>query len=186
MQAFLVSAAVVALAEFGDKTQLLALVLGTRYRRPIPVILGIFVATVFNHALAGAVGAWVARMVGPERLRIFLALSFIAMAVWTLIPDKLGAAKTSTPRLGIFGSTLVAFFLVEMGDKTQIATAALAAKYGTLLPVIAGTTLGLLLVDIPTVLLGDQIARRMPLRAVRITSAAIYLGLGVLLLIQPG
>ena len=186
MQAFIVSLAVVALAEFGDKTQLLALVLGTRYRRPVPVVLGICAATIFNHTLAGAVGAWIARAVGAERMRLILALSFIGMAVWALIPDKLGEQKPSAPRFGIFGTTLIAFFLVEMGDKTQIATAALAARYGTLVPVVAGTTLGLLLVDVPTVLLGDQIARRVPLRAVHVSAALIYLGLAALLLLRAG
>lgn len=187
MQAFLVSAGVVALAEIGDKTQLLALVLAARYRKPLPIILGIVVATLANHALAGAVGVWIAAAIGPTAMRWILGLSFIAMAAWTLIPDKLeDAANPPPPKLGIFGTTLVAFFLLEMGDKTQIATVALAAKYSSLIAVVAGTTLGMLLANVPAVLLGEAAARKLPLRVVHGVAAAIFLVLGVLVLLGVG
>jgi len=184
MDAFLISTAVVALAEFGDKTQLLALVLSARFRRPVPIILGLATATLLNHTLAGLVGAWVAASVGPERMRLILGVGFLAMALWTLIPDKYENQSAAPPRLGIYGTTLVAFFLLEMGDKTQIATAALAARYGTLGPVIAGTTLGMLIADVPAVLLGKVAAQRIPLRVVRGFAAAIFVLLGVVLLVH--
>ncbi len=186
MQAFLVSAGVVALAEIGDKTQLLAFVLAARYRRPWPIIAGIVTATIVNHAIAGAVGAWVLRMLGPELLRWVLAASFFGMAVWTLIPDKPPAEGETRPRrFGIYGTTVVAFFLAEMGDKTQIATVALAARYDSFYWVVAGTTTGLLLADVPAVLLGDRLAGRLPTRAVHVVAAAMFAVLGVLLLL-PG
>ena len=147
MEAFLISTGVVALAEIGDKTQLLALVLAAKYRKPLPIILGILVATLVNHALAGAAGAWISALVGPQAMRWILGLSFIAMAVWTLIPDTYDDDDdnhATTSKLGVFGTTLVAFFLLEMGDKTQIATVALAAKFVSLVGVVAGTTLGML------------------------------------------
>lgn len=187
MQAFLISAGVVALAEIGDKTQLLALVLAARYRKPWPIVFGILVATLANHALAGAAGVWIAAAIGPTAMRWVLGLSFIAMAVWTLIPDKLDAgAEPPPPKLGIFGATLIAFFLLEMGDKTQIATVALAAKYSSLTAVVAGTTLGMMLANIPAVLLGEVAARKLPLRVVRSIAAAIFLVLGVLVVLGLG
>ena len=184
MEAFLVSTAIVALAEMGDKTQLLSLVLAARFRKPWPIVWGIFVATVVNHALAGAVGAWVTTVLGPQALRWVLGLSFIAMAVWMLIPDKLDDdGATQAPHFGVFGTTLVAFFLAEMGDKTQIATVMLAAQYSAYLWVVAGTTLGMMLANAPVVWLGERITRRVPIRAVHVVSAVIFLVLGLLALL---
>ncbi len=186
MEAFLISTGVVGLAEIGDKTQLLALVLAARFRRPAPIILGILVATLLNHALAGAVGAWLAAVVGPTAMRWILGLSFIAMAIWTLIPDHYEEQQQTGARFGVFGTTLIAFFLVEMGDKTQIATVALAAKYGSLAAVVGGTTLGMLLANVPAVLLGEVAARRLPMRLVHGLAAAIFLVLGVSVLLGAG
>jgi putative Ca2+/H+ antiporter (TMEM165/GDT1 family) len=184
MEAFLVSTGLVALAEIGDKTQLLALVLAARFRKPVPIILGILVATLANHALAGAAGAWIAEVVGPMAMGWILGLSFIAMAAWTLVPDEYDEdADTTAGRFGVFGTTLVAFFLVEMGDKTQIATVALAAKYGSLVAVVGGTTLGMLLANVPAVLLGEVAAKKLPMRLVHGIAAAIFLVLGVSVLL---
>ena len=186
MEAFLVSTSIVALAEMGDKTQLLALVLAARFRKPWPIVWGIFVATVFNHALAGAAGAWITTLIGPQMLRWVLGVSFIAMAVWMLIPDKLEDGDTGEgPRWGVFGTTVVAFFLAEMGDKTQIATVRLAAQYSGWLWVVAGTTLGMMLANAPVVWLGERITRRIPLRTVHVVSAGIFLVLGILALWVP-
>ena len=186
MEAFLVSTSIVALAEMGDKTQLLALVLAARFRKPWPIVLGIFVATVLNHALAGAAGAWVTTVLGPQVLRWVLGVSFIAMAVWMLIPDKLDDGETgNAPRLGVFGTTVLAFFLAEMGDKTQVATVMLAAQYNAYAWVVAGTTLGMMLANAPVVWLGERMMRRVPVRAVHIVSALIFLALGVLALWVP-
>ena len=186
MEAFLVSTSIVALAEMGDKTQLLALVLAARFRKPWPIVWGIFVATVFNHALAGAAGAWITTLIGPQMLRWVLGVSFIAMAVWMLIPDKLEDGDTGEgPRWGVFGATVVAFFLAEMGDKTQIATVMLAAQYSGWLWVVAGTTLGMMLANAPVVWLGERITRRIPLRTVHVVSAGIFLVLGILALWVP-
>ncbi|MDD2918798.1 TMEM165/GDT1 family protein [Rhodoferax sp.] len=180
MEAFLISTGIVALAEMGDKTQLLALVLALRFRQPWPIVLGIFVATVANHALAGAVGAWVTTVLGPEVLRWVLGASFIAMAVWMLIPDKMDDEETGEPpRLGVFGTTVVAFFLAEMGDKTQVATIMLAAQYTSTVMVVAGTTLGMMLANAPVVWLGERMTRLVPLRVVHLVSAAIFMGLGL-------
>jgi putative Ca2+/H+ antiporter (TMEM165/GDT1 family) len=186
MEAFLVSTGVVALAEIGDKTQLLALVLAARFRKPLPIILGILVATLANHALAGAAGAWIAAVVGPTAMRWILGLSFIAMAAWTMVPDKYEEEDATTSRFGVFGTTLVAFFLVEMGDKTQIATVALAAKYSSLAAVVAGTTFGMMLANVPAVLLGEVAARKLPMRLVHGLAAAIFLALGVSVLLGFG
>jgi putative Ca2+/H+ antiporter (TMEM165/GDT1 family) len=186
MDAFLVSTAIVALAEIGDKTQLLAFILAARFRRPWPIVLGILVATLANHAFAAAVGTWLTTLMGPQTLRWVLGLSFIAMAVWTLIPDKLDEDEARLPRLGVFGATLVAFFLAEMGDKTQIATVALAAQYQALVAVVAGTTLGMMIANVPAVLLGDRIATRMPVKLVHGIAAAIFLGLGIATLAGAG
>lgn len=186
VEAFLVSTGIVALAEIGDKTQLLALVLAARFRRPVPIILGILVATLVNHALAGAAGAWVASAIGPVAMRWILGISFIAMAVWMLVPDSIDDEKEAAPRFGVFGTTLVAFFLLEMGDKTQIATVALAAKYDALAAVVAGTTLGMMLANVPAVLLGEVAARKLPMRLVHGIAATIFLVLGVLVLLGIG
>ncbi|MBY0455620.1 MAG: TMEM165/GDT1 family protein [Burkholderiaceae bacterium] len=186
MEAFLISTSIVALAEMGDKTQLLALVLAARFRKPWPIVGGIFVATIFNHALAGATGAWVTTLLGPQVLRWVLGVSFIAMAAWMLIPDKLDEDDANeTGRWGVFGTTVVAFFLAEMGDKTQIATVMLAAQYQTWLWVVVGTTLGMMLANAPVVWLGERITRRVPLRTVHGVSAAIFLVLGILALAVP-
>ncbi len=188
MEAFLVSTGIVALAEMGDKTQLLALVLAARFRKPWPIVLGIFVATLANHAMAGALGAWVTTLIGPQVLRWILGASFIAMALWMLIPDKLDDGETpNAPRFGVFGTTVLAFFLAEMGDKTQIATVMLAARYEAYVAVIAGTTLGMMLANAPVVWLGERVTRLVPLRVVHIISALIFAGLGLAaLLIAPG
>ena len=186
MDALLVSTAIVALAEIGDKTQLLAFILAARFRRPWPIVLGILVATLANHAFAAAVGTWLTTLMGPHTLRWVLGLSFIAMAVWTLIPDKFDEYEAMRPRLGVFGATLVAFFLAEMGDKTQIATVALAAQYQALVAVVAGTTLGMMIANVPAVLLGDRIATRMPVKLVHGIAAAIFLGLGIATLAGAG
>ena len=186
MEAFFVSTAIVALAEMGDKTQLLALVLAARFRKPWPIVLGILVATLANHGLAGAVGAWVTTVVGPQILRWILGASFIAMAVWMLIPDKLDEGEADgTPRWGVFGTTLVAFFLAEMGDKTQIATVMLAAQYNAYLWVVAGTTLGMMLANAPVVWLGDRITRLVPIRVVHVVSAVIFVVLGLVAILAP-
>jgi putative Ca2+/H+ antiporter (TMEM165/GDT1 family) len=185
MEAFLVSTGVVALAEIGDKTQLLALVLAARYRKPWPIVLGIFVATILNHALAGSVGAVVARLVDPQVMRWILGVSFVAMAVWMLIPDKLeDEQQVKPPRFGVFATTVFAFFLLEMGDKTQIATIALAAKYPQLAMVVAGTTFGMMVANVPAVLLGEVAATKLPLRLVRSVCAAVFAVIGVLVLID--
>jgi putative Ca2+/H+ antiporter (TMEM165/GDT1 family) len=187
MEAFLVSTGVVALAEIGDKTQLLALVLAARFRKPVPIIIGILIATLANHFLAGAIGAWLASVIGPTAMRWILGVSFIAMAIWTLIPDKLdGDDEPKPPRYGVFATTLVAFFLLEMGDKTQIATIALAAKYSSLVAVVAGTTFGMMLANVPAVLLGEVAARKLPMRVVHGVAGAIFLVLGVLVLLGAG
>ena len=185
MEAFLVPAGVVALAEIGDRTQLLALVLAARYRNKLPVIAGILVATLVNHTLAAFIGTTVVKWLGPDLLRWVLALSFFAMAVWTLLPDRLtaGAGAADGPkRGGAFGTTVVMFFLAEMGDKTQIATIALAARYGSLAAVIAGTTCGMLLADVPVVLLGDRFAARLPAPALHLIAALVFAAFGAVVL----
>jgi putative Ca2+/H+ antiporter (TMEM165/GDT1 family) len=187
MEAFLVSTGIVALAEMGDKTQLLSLVLAARFRKPWPIVMGILVATLANHALAGAAGAWVTTLLGPDALRWVLGGSFIAMALWMLIPDKLDVAGADrAPRLGVFGTTLVAFFLAEMGDKTQVATVMLAARYNVWLPVVVGTTLGMMLANVPVVWFGDRVTRSVPIRVVHLVSAAIFAALGVAALVDWG
>ena len=179
MEAFLVSTGVVALAEIGDKTQLLAFVLAARFRKPWPIVLGILAATLANHAGAGALGSFITTIMSPLALRWVLGLSFIGMAIWTLIPDKIDADAAPKSHNGVFLTTVVAFFLAEMGDKTQIATIALAAQYQALIAVVAGTTLGLMIANVPAVLLGDRIATRMPTRLVHAVAAAIFAVLGV-------
>jgi Ca2+/H+ antiporter, TMEM165/GDT1 family len=187
LEAFLVSTGVVALGEMGDKTQLLAMLLAARFRRPAPIILGILVATLANHALAGAMGAWVANAMGPDLLRWVIGLSFLAMAGWMLIPDKADAdAADGHARFGVFGTTVLAFFLAEMGDKTQIATVALAARYTDLLGVVAGTTLGMMIANVPAVFLGDTIAKKVSMTLVHAIAALIFGVLGVLTLLNVG
>ena len=186
MEAFLVSTGVVALGEMGDKTQLLAMLLAVKFRKPVPIILGIFVATLFNHATAGLVGGWVASALGPNALRWVIGVSFIAMAGWMLIPDKIDDDETTTKRFGVFGTTLIAFFLAEMGDKTQIATVALAARYQDLFAVVAGTTLGMMLADVPAVFVGDRLAKKVPMKLVHGIAAAIFATLGVATLLNIG
>lgn len=182
MNSFLVSTAVVSVAEIGDKTQLLALVLASKFRKPIPIIFGILVATLANHAGAAAVGAWFSLLIGPDVMRWLLGISFIAMGIWTLIPDKTGLDDQEQPSTrdswGVFGTTLAAFFLLEMGDKTQIATMALAAKYSDLALVTAGTTLGMMLANAPVVLFGDLAAKTLPLTFVRAVAALLFVTLG--------
>ncbi len=187
LEAFLISTGIVALAEMGDKTQLLALLLAARFKKPWPIVWGILVATVLNHALAGALGAWVTTLISPQTLRWILGASFIAMAVWMLIPDKLDDAADKAPlRYGVFGTTLVLFFLAEMGDKTQIATVMLAARFDAYVAVVAGTTLGMMLANAPVVWLGERMTRIVPLRVVHIASAVIFLGLGLFALLGAG
>ena len=187
MEAFFVSIGVVALGEMGDKTQLLAILLSIRFKRPIPIILGILVATLVNHAIAGSVGAWIAKTLGPDALRWVIGSTFLAMALWTLVPDKVsvGAAER-TNRFGVFATTAATFFLAEMGDKTQLATVALAAHYNSLVAVVAGTTIGMLLADVPAVFLGDTIAKRVSMSLVHGVAAAIFAVLGALTLLNVG
>jgi len=173
---------VVALAEIGDKTQLLALLLATKFKRPWPIVLGILVATLANHAFASAVGAWVVNFIGAHTLGWILGLSFIAMALWTLIPDSAPDEAAATPRHGVFLTTVVAFFIVEMGDKTQLATVALAAQFHTIVLVVIGTTLGMMLANVPVVFAGDALIRRVPLKVVRVVTALSFLALGVYVL----
>jgi putative Ca2+/H+ antiporter (TMEM165/GDT1 family) len=183
MDAFLVSTGVVALAEIGDKTQLLAFVLAARFRRPVPIILGILCATLVNHGLAGALGAWIHATVSPQVLRYALAASFLGMAVWTLIPDQIDEEDTHAGRsLGVFGATLVAFFLAEMGDKTQIATVALAVHYAAPVLVVLGTTLGMLVADVPAVFIAEKVAKKIPMKIVHAIAAAIFAVLGLVTL----
>ena len=185
MEAFLVSTGIVALAEIGDKTQLLAFILAARFKKPLPIIAGILCATLFNHGLAGALGAWITSVASPEVMRWVLGLSFIGMAVWTLIPDKIEEEETQVAKqLGVFGATLVTFFLAEMGDKTQIATIALAAHYGAPLLVIVGTTLGMLVADVPAVFVGNKFAAKIPMKLVHSIAAGIFAVMGLLTLLK--
>lgn len=186
MEAFLVSTGVVALGEMGDKTQLLAMLLAARFRRPVPIVLGILVATLANHAVAGVVGDWVARALGADILRWAAGLSFLGMAAWMLVPDKLDNDTQCIPRFGVFGSTALAFFVAEMGDKTQIATVALAVRYVDLIAVVAGTTFGMLLANVPAVLMGERIASKVPMRTVHRIAAAIFAVLGGSTLLNVG
>jgi len=184
LEALLTSTAVVALAEIGDKTQLLAIVLATRFRKPGPIIAGIFAATVANHFLAALVGAQAASILEGQWFRYLVAASFIAMAAWTLIPDKLDEPLDKPARFGAFVTTLIAFFLVEMGDKTQIATVALGARFHTVLTVTMGTTLGMMIANVPAVFLGQELIRRVPMRTVRIIAALMFLAIGLWLFLQ--
>ena len=187
MEAFLVSTGVVALAEMGDKTQLLAFLLAARFKKPLPIILGIFAATAVNHGIAGALGAWITTAVSPQVMRWVLGLSFVGMAVWTLFPDEIEKDEgKAAQRLGIFGATLVTFFLAEMGDKTQLATVAMAAHYKAPLVVVIGTTLGRLIADVPAVFIGERLATRIPMRLVHGVAAAIFVLLGLATLLGAG
>lgn len=181
------STGVVALAEIGDKTQLLAFLLAARFKKPLPIILGILVATLVNHGLAGALGAWITAMLAPEVLRWVLGASFLGMAVWTLIPDKIEEEEAQVAqRFGVFGATLITFFLAEMGDKTQVATVAMAAHYADAVVVVIGTTLGMLIADVPAVFVGDKLAHRIPMRLVHGLAAALFAVLGVATLLGAG
>ena len=186
MDAFLVSTGIVALAEIGDKTQLLAFLLAAKFRRPVPIVLGILVATIVNHAFAAAVGAWVGSVMGPNVMRWVLGLSFLAMAAWILVPDKIDEDDAKLAGYGVFLTTVIAFFLAEMGDKTQIATVALAARYESTVAVIAGTTFGMMLANVPAVLFGERIARKVPLKLVHGIAAAMFALLGVGTLLGAG
>lgn len=183
MEAFLISTGVVALAEMGDKTQLLAFILATRFKKPLPIIAGILVATLLNHGLAGALGSWITTHLSDQTLRWILSVSFIAMAIWTLIPDKIEEGETQIAKsIGVFGATLVTFFLAEMGDKTQVATVIMAAQFSSAVLVVMGTTLGMLIADVPAVFLGNKFAAKIPMKWVHGIAAAIFAILGVLTL----
>jgi putative Ca2+/H+ antiporter (TMEM165/GDT1 family) len=186
MEAFFVSTGIVALAEIGDKTQLLAFVLAARFRRPLPIVAAIFVATIANHAFAAAIGTWITSMLGPELLRWVLGASFLAMAAWTLVPDKLDEDDAKLAKYGVFLTTLIAFFLAEMGDKTQVATVALAARYHSMVAVVCGTTLGMMLANVPAVYFGDKIANKISLKLVHGIAAVIFAVLGVATLSGAG
>ncbi|MBV6322822.1 TMEM165/GDT1 family protein [Duganella violaceipulchra] len=186
MEAFLVSTGIVALAEIGDKTQLLAFCLAAKFRRPLPIVAAIFVATIANHAFAAAVGAWITSLLGPDILRWVLGLSFLAMAAWTLVPDKIDEDDMPLAKYGVFLTTLIAFFVAEMGDKTQVATVALAARYDSLVAVVCGTTFGMMLANVPAVYLGDKIAHRVSLKLVHGVAALVFAVLGVATLLSAG
>jgi putative Ca2+/H+ antiporter (TMEM165/GDT1 family) len=187
MEPLLVSAGVVALAEIGDKTQLLAFILAARFKKPAPIILGILFATIVNHGLAGALGAWITASISPEVLRWVLGLSFIGMAAWTMVPDKIEEEESQiAKKFGVFGATLITFFLAEMGDKTQIATVAMAAHYAAPLMVVMGTTLGMLIADVPAVFAGEKLATKIPMKLVHSIAAAIFAALGIATLLGAG
>ncbi|RNF28608.1 membrane protein [Massilia aurea] len=186
MDAFLVSTGIVGLAEIGDKTQLLAFLLAARFRRPLPIVLGIFVATVANHAFAAAVGALVSQLLGAGVMRWVLGLSFLAMAAWTMIPDEIDEEEAQLAKYGVFLTTLIAFFVAEMGDKTQVATVALAARYESMAAIVAGTTFGMMLANVPAVYFGERIANRVPLRLVHGIAALIFAVLGIATLLGMG
>jgi hypothetical protein len=184
-EAMMVSTGVVTLAEMGDKTQLLAFLLAARFKKPVPIILGILIATLLNHGLAGALGTWITSILSPELLRWLLGLSFLGMAFWILIPDKIDDTdQPNIARYGVFITTLVTFFLAEIGDKTQIATVALAANYSAPITVVIGTTLGMMLADVPAVFLGSSFAKRLPLRLIHLIAAGIFAVLGLLVLFK--
>jgi putative Ca2+/H+ antiporter (TMEM165/GDT1 family) len=187
MESFWVSTGVVALAEMGDKTQLLAFLLAARFKRPVPIIAGIFLATIVNHGLAGALGAWITTTMSPQTMRWVLGISFLAMAAWTLIPDKIEEEESSMgSRFGVFGATLVTFFLAEMGDKTQVATVAMAAHYQDAWKVVAGTTLGMMIADVPAVFLGDKLSAKLSLKWLHAAAALVFAALGVATLMGAG
>lgn len=179
MEALLVSAGIVAIGEIGDKTQLLALLLAARFRRPWPIVLGILTATLLNHAAAGLLGNWLRVVVAPDTLRVIVGIGFIAIALWALVPDKLDEKEAgATSALAIFGTTVLSFFFAEIGDKTQVATVMLAARFEHLVPVVVGTTLGMLIADVPAVFLAGRMGRKLPLKAIRYVAAALFVALG--------
>lgn len=184
MTAFLLATALVALAEMGDKTQLLAFLLAARFRQPVPIVLGILVATLANHTFAGAVGVWITQLIGANVMHWVLGFSFIFMGVWILVPDKIDEDDQHTnTRFGVFGTTVIAFFLAEMGDKTQIATVALSAKYAyDFVWVILGTTCGMMLANVPAVYLGNHFAQKLPIRLIHGVAAAIFVTIGIFIL----
>jgi putative Ca2+/H+ antiporter (TMEM165/GDT1 family) len=184
IEAFFISTGVVALAEIGDKTQLLAILLATRFRRPWPIIAGIFVATIFNHALAALLGERVAGLFDGQAFRYAVAVGFIAMAAWTLVPDKIDDLEVKPARFGVFVTTVIAFFLVEMGDKTQVATIALGARFHSVAAVTAGTTLGMMIANVPAVFFGQALVDRVPIKVVRGIAAGLFLVIGIWLLAQ--
>ena len=183
MDVFMISTASVAVGELGDKTQLLALILATRLRHPVPIIAGIFVATLLNHLGACLVGEWASKLINPQILKWMLGVSFLAVAAWALIPDKVDQEVTTQGHYGVFVLTAVTFFLAEMGDKTQIVALALAAKYNDLIAVVAGTTLGMMIVNTPTVLCAERATKWIPVKLVRVIAAAVYAVLGVVTLL---
>ncbi|MDB6085779.1 MAG: hypothetical protein JWN43_3660 [Gammaproteobacteria bacterium] len=182
MDPFFISTGSIAVGELGDKTQLLSLILATRLRKPVPIIAGIFAATLVNHLIACIVGEWVSTLLTPTVLRWVLGISFLAVAVWALIPDKMDEDVKTRGNYGVFVLTTVTFFLAEMGDKTQIIALALAAKYDALMAVVAGTTLGMMIVNVPTVLFAERATRWIPIKAVRVVAAVVYAVLGILTL----
>ncbi|MFI9458231.1 TMEM165/GDT1 family protein [Acinetobacter lwoffii] len=187
MYEFLLSTAIVALAEMGDKTQLLALLLAARFRKPVPILVAILLATLINHGLSAVLGQWVTTVIGSEVLLWIVSIGFIAMAVWMLIPDELGDENASInkwQKFGVFGATFILFFLAEIGDKTQIATVALAARFDSVFWVMLGTTLGMMLANAPAVFLGDKLANRLPISLIHKIGAAIFLVIGVATLAQ--
>ena len=185
LHSILVSTGIVTLAEMGDKTQLLAFLLAAKYKKPVPIILGILFATILNHGLAGLLGLWITQILSPEILRWVLGLSFIAMALWTLVPDKIEDEEASFGvKSGVFITTLVTFFLAEMGDKTQVATIAMAAHYPSPIMVVIGTTLGMMIADVPAVFLGNSFAKKLPLKLIHAIAAGIFFVMGVLVLLK--
>ena len=186
MEAFLISTGIVALAEIGDKTQLLAFILAAKFKKPVPIILGILAATLVNHGFAGALGEWITSLVSPQIMRWILGGSFIAMALWILVPDQFDEDDAKLAKYGVFVTTLIAFFLAEMGDKTQIATIGLAAKYNNLIAVVAGTTLGMMIANVPAVIFGEKIANSIQPKIVHRIAAVIFFVLGVATLLGAG
>ncbi len=181
----LISTGVVALAEMGDKTQLLAFLLAARFKKPVPIILGILLATIVNHGFAGALGAWITTLLSPNTLGWILGISFIAMAIWTLKPDEIEEDEAKIAgRFGVFGATTITFFLAEMGDKTQIATVALAANYSSVILVVIGTTLGMMIADVPAVFIGTKFAQKVSMKLVHGIAAAVFAVLGVITLLN--
>ena len=184
IHSILVSTGIVTLAEMGDKTQLLAFLLAAKYKKPVPIILGILFATILNHGLAGILGLWITQILSPEILRWVLGLSFIAMAIWTLVPDKIDDEASFGVKYGVFITTLITFFLAEMGDKTQVATIAMAAHYPSPILVVLGTTLGMMIADVPAVFLGNSFARKLPLKLIHAIAAGIFFVMGILVLLK--
>ncbi|WP_138517691.1 TMEM165/GDT1 family protein [Limnobacter alexandrii] len=178
MEAFLTATGLVTLAEMGDKTQLLAIILATRFKKPWPIVWGILIATLLNHALAGAVGTWVTTLISADTLKWILVASFVVMGIWTLFPDKADDAAPETGKWGVLLTTIVVFFLAEMGDKTQLATVAIAAQYSDFLPVVVGTTLGMMIANAPVVFLGEKLTRVLPLKVLRLVASGLFLLFG--------